>query len=39
LYLKLLGTGAADCDRSRFGESAVRGSTSSLLDGMELRRD
>jgi len=32
LELKLLGTGAADYDWSRFGEPGVRGSTSSLLN-------
>ena len=34
--LKLLGTGAADYDWSRFGDENVRGSTSSLLDGRIL---
>jgi len=33
LELKLLGTGAADYDWTRFGQSDVRGSTSSLLNG------
>lgn len=33
LELKLLGTGAADYDWSRFGERGVRGSASSLLNG------
>ena len=33
MKLKLLGTGAADYDWSRFGEEGVRGSTSSLLNG------
>jgi len=33
LHLKLLGTGAADYDWTRFGEPGVRGSTSSLLNG------
>lgn len=33
MHLKLLGTGAADYDWTRFGEPGVRGSTSSLLNG------
>ncbi len=36
ICLKLLGTGAADYDWSRFGEEGIRGSTSSLLNGHTL---